>query len=466
MILKPSKSQIESRERLSALGIYAEWYLRKSQLDLYDLMERERNPFMECARRFGKTTSIGAFVMEKLIENPGWIARWCFPFKNQAREILLEEIPKIQIYTPKSNQFKYQSTDSVFIHQNGSRIYVRGVNEDRGESARGAAANIIVCDEFGFWKEPEYIVRSVLLPQLEDQEGRFLIKTSTPPPDLGHKYYEDKERAIRLNRYIKKTIFDKESLSQEELNEAIEESGGIDSPAFMRERLCEPAAETNLLVVPEFSEENIVPDDYERPEYFTAYVGGDSGADDLTAILFAYYNFQKSELVIEAEFAASGCTTGQITATAKDIERKIWGSQKPKKRVYDADKQLIFDLYGEYNYPMQMADKSDKRAAIHDLRSAIGKRQIKVKESCKNTIRQLRLGMWKDEKKQDFQRSSGLGHLDCVAAALYLNRSINTNINPVPYDLGLRKETHHIPKNPASQNTIEEKLSKLFTRKG
>jgi hypothetical protein len=453
------------REVCSNHGSFAQWYLRNSQLDIYNLIKRERNPFIEAARRFGKTTSILCFVLEELNQNPGWIARWCFPFKNQAHEVLIEEFAKVQSLCEPANKFHYKVQGSVFVHANGSKCYIRGVNEDRGESARGPASNIIIADEYGFWNEPKYIIQNVLLPQLEGQEGRWLIKASTPPEDLGHVYYEEKERAVRLGRFIQKTIYDKETLTQEELAEIIEESGGIDSPAFRRERLCHPVSDPTLLVIPEYvdtEEGNVVPDDYPRPEFYTPYVGGDSGADDLTGLLFGWYDFLKDEVVIEDEICVAGETTGMITTKAKAKEKELWDTKPPHKRVYDADKQLIFDLYGDYQYPMQMADKADKRAAIHDLRVRVGQRKFKVKAKCKNTRRQLLLGHWKDHKKQDFHRSDGLGHLDCVAAAIYFNRSIDTTLNPVPHNYGLSKFTHHLPPKPFSKATTEERLADLL----
>lgn len=66
----------------------APWYLRESQLDVYELMFKTKFPFIAAARRFGKTTSLLTFVIEKLRQNPGWICRWCFPNKNQAREVI------------------------------------------------------------------------------------------------------------------------------------------------------------------------------------------------------------------------------------------------------------------------------------------------------------------------------------------------------------------------------------------
>jgi hypothetical protein len=503
MLLTPD--EIAARTTLSAQGIIAAWYLRDSQLEIYELIMREKYPFIEAARRFGKTTSLIAFVLEQLRMNPGWICRWCFPNKNQAREVMIPEMEKIQEFTPAHLKFEYKTVDSVFEGPPAqrrdatvrSKLYIRGVNEDRGNSARGPAANILICDEYGFWNDPSYVVRSCLLPQLEGQEGRWLIKASTPAEELGHAYYKEKKEAQRRGKFISKTIYDKETLTEEELKEIIEESGGIDSPSFRRERLCEEIADPELLVVPEYLDTmagNVVPDDYPRPEFFTPYVGGDSGADDNTALLFGYYDFLKAEFVIEEELVVNGKTTGTITSLAKLMELNLWATdrsidymsyasdlenpenrekihklwlskldRKPKSRVYDSDKQLIFDLYGDYKYPMLPADKTDKRAAIHALRAEIGARRIKIKEKCVNSREQLRVGMWKDELKIDFRRTEGLGHLDAIAAAIYLNRSIDTNLNPIPLFPGASPYTHHIPPVSDSQaRSTEEALKKLF----
>jgi hypothetical protein len=453
----------EAKEYLWQVAVIAPWYLRSSQLDLYDLMMREKFPFIEAARRFGKTTSLLTFVMEKLRQNPGWICRWCFPNKNQAREVLSAEIAKLQSSCPEHLKFRYQTTDSVFIGPNGSKLYIRGVNEDRGDSARGPASNMIVCDEYGFWNEPDYIVREVLFPQLENQPGQWLIKASTPPRNLGHRYYIEREEAIRKNRFIQKIIYDNEALSKEELQIIIDESGGVESSAFKRERLCEPVSDPELLICPEWSESlNVVPDEYPRPEYFDAYVGGDSGADDNTAVLFGYYDFLKAEKVIEQEYVTNGKTTAEIIAGCKAIEAELWKDHKPRKRVYDAPKQLIFDIFTDHKWPVQMPKKDDKLAAIHDLRVEVGARRFKVKARCKHTIRQLKVGMWKDDRHSDFERTEGLGHLDAVAASIYFNRCIDTQHNPWPKNLGLNRYTHFITPDSTSQDKTERALKSVF----
>lgn len=451
----------QSRTALWTAGIVAPWYLRESQLDVYELLLREKFPFVEAARRFGKTNSILAFVLEKLRQNPGWICRWCFPNKNQAREVLGAEIVKIQKNCPEHLKFKYQTTDSVYIGPQGSKLYIRGVNEDRGDSARGPASNIIVADEYGFWNEPDYIVREALFPQLENQPGQWLIKASTPPRNLGHRYYAEREEAVRKNRFIQKIIYDNEALSETELKVIIEESGGVDSPAFRRERLCEPVSDPELLIVPEWNDiDNVLPDDYERPVHFDAYVGGDSGADDNTAVLFGYYDFRKNESVIEDELVLNGRTTSEIVEASKLIEQRLWGEQRPRKRVYDAPKQLIYDIFIDHKWPVQMPIKDDRIAAIHDLRVEVGQRKFKVKERCKHVRRQMKVGMWKDEKHLDFERTEGLGHLDAVAACIYFNRCLDRKHNPIPENFGASKYTHHIPQ--TSRKTEDEALRGLF----
>ncbi|MBA3755046.1 MAG: hypothetical protein H0X02_01925 [Nitrosomonas sp.] len=458
-----TEKQIQSRIECWQGRVISPWYLRPSQLEIYELLLREKFPFVQAARRFGKTNSILCFALEKLIQNPGWITRWCFPFKNQARDVLVAEMNKIQTHCPSELKFKYQTTDSVFINPQGSKLYIRGVNEDRGESARGPASNIIIADEYGFWNEPKYIIRSALFPQLEKQEGQWLVKASTPPPDLGHAYYEEREVAKRKNRFVSKIIYDNESLSPEELQIIIDESGGIESIPFRRERLCEDVGDPEMLVIPEFSEtENVVDDDYPTPGFPVYYVGGDSGADDNTALLFAWYDFLKNEVVIDDEYVQNGRTSREITDFAKAKELEIWGEVKPRKRVYDADKQLIYDIWVDHNYHIQAPDKADKIASVHELRNEIQNRRFKIKKRCKNTIQQLKVGMWKDSRHSDFQRTEGLGHLDAIAAALYLNRSIERDFNPVPHNHGLSRQTHHITQSTTPLGKTGQTLNQVF----
>lgn len=438
---------ILARMKLSVLGIFAVWYLRASQLDIYEILLNHKDPFIEASRRFGKTTAIAVFVHELLMQNPGWICRWCAPDQKQARTIVKPIFAHIQKDTPKEHRAEWRTVDSHYIYPNGSILYLVGVNHDKGESARGPAANIIVLDEYGFWDEAEYIAKSILYPQLQNQEGQWFIKASTPPPSLDHVYYREKQVAIRKGRFIQKVIFDNEALSDEELNKIIEETGGVESIAFRREYLCEEIADPKKVVIPEWSDANIVEDDYPRPEHFDAYVAIDSGADDNTAGLFAWYDFKLNEIVVDDEYFNNGVTTKTIIAACKAKEYELWEDKKPRYRVYDGDKQLIFDVVGDHDYPVSSPRKEDKIASIHSLRTEIQAARFKVKRRCKNLIYQLKVGMWQNEKHLDFERSSTLGHLDGLAAAMYLQRCVDRSHNPYPQNYGVSRETHLITPN-------------------
>lgn len=523
-------SQAQARATFWLTGIIAVWYLRVYQFKIYDVLRREKSPFIECARRTGKTTTILTFVLELLRQNPGWVCRYCVPWKKQAREIVMPEMEQIQKDCPEHLRFKYKTTDSYYEgppNPDGgrrSRLYLIGLNDDRGESARGPFANIIVIDEYGTVKDVKYIERDILRPQLLGQQGQYLLKSGTPPKNLGHPYYDEKARAIRLGRYVKLTINDNTFLTEAEHQGIIEESGGEDSTTYRREYLCEEVADPNLLVIPEFNDiaydkngdilswGHCIPDDTPRPEFFSAWVGGDSGADDNTALIFSYYDFEEATLVYEDEIVTAGKTTGHITRLAKCKEIELWAKDRelwvqamplaalidvekqlppnveeifkqideihdrfigamsdvyrhPKKRVYDADKQLIFDLYGSsYSYPMQMAQKKDKIASIHKYRTEWSAGRIKIKERCKHTRRQHAVGIWKDERKSDFERAEGLGHLDCISAGLYLNRSIDRNFNPIPPTVGVNRQTQHVPAGLTRQTVseTEKALGNIF----
>lgn len=449
------------------MGLIAPWYLKNYQFDIYELLLKERFPFIEKSRRIGGTTVCLVRVLEFLQKKELGVWRWMEPWKNQAREIVMPEIDRIQESCPESLKFRFYKTDSFYEHpKNGSRLYLRGVNDDRGESARGPFAHGLTADEYGSWKEADYILNEAMIPQLLSTNGP-LWRVSSPPKNLGHLFYDERELAARERRFISKTILDAvpELYTEEQIWEMCKAVGGKDSAAWRREFMCEPVSDPESLIIPEWSEANIVDDDYPMPQFLDTYVAGDSGADDNTAMLFAYYNFAKNEIVVENEFVDNGRTTTYIIERAKEIERELWGEMKPYKRVYDADKQLLYDIIGDLKYAVMPPRKEDKIAAIHELRVEVQSLRFKVKRRCVNTIRQLKVGMWKDDKHTDFERTDGLGHLDAIAAAIYLNRAVDRTKNPTPRFHGFDPYTSHIPRSGPDLTQTDAAVAALFRPK-
>lgn len=388
----------------------------------------------------------------------------------------MPEIDQIQKFARPEDRFVFRHTDSFYIHPNGSRIYLRGVNEDKGESARGPKAHIIVADEYGSWKSPRYIINEVLLPQLMSTRGP-LIRLSTPPKDLGHKYYEDKEQAIREGRFCQKIIWDAlgQLYDRMQIQDIMDEVGGESSIAWKREFLCQEVGDPTLLVLPEFTEVmgKVVKSQIDRPSHYDTYMGADSGMDDNTFALFGYYDFKRDVVVVEREYCDNKKTTNQHIQAWKQVEKELWGSPMDQdgipqvyKRTLDADKQKLYDIMVDERYTVNRPHKAHKIASINSLRDRIRRGGLEIHEGCDKLLRQMRVGMWKDEKKLDFERADGLGHLDGIAALMYFNRSVNIHKNPYPPDHGLSHQTHFIPRSIQEEDrNVNRKLANVFNKR-
>lgn len=478
-----------ARAALWSQGIIASWYLRDDQLPIYELLIRTKRPFVECARRYGKTTTILCYVLEQLIQNPGWVCLWCEPDKNQAREIVQPEIEKLFMDAPSHTRPIWNTTDSYYWFPStgrkgrASKLKLRGVNHDRGDSARGPFANIIVADEYGTWVDPGYTIREALAPQLLTTHGP-LIKASTPPDDLGHPYYTEKKEAIEGSRFIQRIVYDNKSLTKGQFAQIVEDCQGIETPAFRREYLCEPVTDPNKTVIPEYDEQvHDLEDSHARPECFDAYVGMDLGLNDNTAALFGYVDFRTRTLVIEDEYVAHGRNTGQIVEACRAKEAALWGTLacrcelhfqnegmkrcsehgiQPYMRWSDNEMQQLHDMATQHGYIVSATRKDEKLSAINELRLLFTQGRIRIKKRCENLRFQLKVGIWND-RKTDFKRGENTGHLDAIDALVYLSRNISWTHNPYPRYAGhVNFTTHFIPDLDPQGTARDKDLLQVF----
>jgi len=452
----------EAKAQLWQMGVIGAWYLYDYQLPVYYHLRGHRYPLLETTRRFGKTTTDLVVALEDLIRNPGWVWRWCEPWKDQARKIVMPAMDALQETCPPAFRFKFYRTDSFYANRFDSKLYLLGVNEDKGESARGSFSNGITADELGSWAEPSYILNEVLRPQLLTTGGP-LHELSTPPDDLGHFWYEEKARAINDGRFLQKTINDVDTISDAEKASMCAAVGGPQSPAWRREFLCEPVADPERLVIPEYDpNRHVIDNDTGRPAYFTPYVGLDLGFNDHTAALFGYFDFAAQTLIIEDELLVRGENSEQIANQAKAKEAALWGTlAKEPFRVGDNDRQQLHDLLTMCNYAVLPTRKDDKLAAITALRLRFTQGKIKIKARCESLLYQLKVGLW-NERRTDFLRGEKTGHLDAIDALIYLSRNVNEHLNPFPqYGPEVIPQTHWINPSGASSEDADA-LSRAF----
>lgn len=452
------------------MGIVAPWYAHPYQLPVYQELRSTRDPFFEATRRFGKTTTELLINIEDCLIQPERVVRWCEPWKDQARNIVIPELMKIVQTCPAHLSPRFYRTDSFFeFPKTGSRIYLLGVNEDRGETARGNSAHRVVRDEYGSWKHAKYISMEVLMPLLLTTQGQ-MSTIATPPEDLDHDYYLQKAEALRSGRLIQRDFDTITTLSPEEKERFVISMGGRASTAVKRELYLEAISDPERLVIPEYDpSRHDIEDDHPRPEYFDTYVGMDFGVADNTAGLFGYVDFEKRTLVIEDELWLLGKNTAVITQEAKSKELDLWKKigpdgiihpPKPFQRWGDNDLQTLLDMNQLHGYLVNATEKHDKMDWINSLRLLFGDGRIKIKKRCVNLLYQLKVGLW-NERKSDFQRGEKIGHLDLLAALIYLFRNISWTHNPFPQNVGVSIYTHFIP-DTVSQSKDEQAFDAIL----
>lgn len=469
---------LEETERALAYELWKRgevgaWYLKPKQLSVRDFIREVRDPFVEASRRFGKTNTVLTYCMEEGAQRPGIVIRWCEPWKNQCREIVMPEIDQIQRDVPLEERWRWHQTDSYYEHPvSKSRLYLRGVNDDRGESARGAKAHIIVADELGSWRDPKYVIDEVLRPQLLTTKGTF-VRIGTPPRNLTHLYYTMKERSQIRGAFIQRTVRDQELVDWSEIEHAVAEMGGWDTAGVRRELLCEKIVDKNFAIIPEWDDRYV--GELERTDltpFWVRYGAIDIGVRDLSVCLFAYWDFQKGVLYVEDEVVMNGATltTERFAEEIRKTEELRWGIkyklredhnganeryhvEKPPhfraKRVSDIDLLFLQDMSRIHGLYFDATDKGALEEMVNEVRIWVAKGRIMVHPRCSILLDTLRYGIW-DEKRKEWERTERIGHCDALAALMYMVRNVNRAENPIPADY----------QKPASDFFYTEKFTK------
>ncbi len=446
------------------------YQLKPTQRELHDWMTAQDQmvSVIHARRGYGKSWLFLTDAFETCIQlgNRGEVARLIYAAPT--REDAADGVPQHMLP-------KWYASDHAFIFpKTGARCIVEGADDDHGDHLRGPFAHKAYCDEAGFWRHLLYCLNSVLIPIVKRRAGKIYV-ASTSPKSVGHDFISVMARAINRDAYVKRTIDDDHTLTKGEIDSYALEYGqtveeGRKSTEFRREYLCELVTDANRAVIPEFSEARHVVTEYERPVWVDCYEGLDLGLVDLTHLLFGFWDFANARLVIEDEICGNYMLTKDFAELAKAKEKELWGAIEyydkptphnrcPRGRYSDNEAQTLYDLAG-YGMSFAPAIKVEKEAALNRLRQLFASGKVQIHARCVNLIHQLKVGMW-NERRTDYERLPGAGHLDGVDALLYMARSIDRNRNPVPPMLGVSHTTHFVP--AASRRTNNE-LQKLVRR--
>lgn len=418
-----------------------------------------------CSRQLGKSFWAAIKAVETAIRIPNAQVRYGSAFHSDLTQFIIPTFIKILEDCPPTLKPTYKTSGSSFIFPNGSRIRLVGLDKNP-DSLRGNTLDLIVLDEVGFVDTLDYVYKSILIPATTHRPNAKIIMISTPPSTPAHPFMDYVQRAEAEGSYAKFTIYDNPLINESTIERLMKEAGGKDSTTFRREYLGEFITDSDLAIIPEWSDDHAKA--LEKDEFYPfyhKYVAMDLGVKDFTAVVFGHYDFKKATLFIEDELVLNGptLTTDKLKESIITIEESLWAKQKPYRRISDNNNlMLLQDLTTLHNLPFMPTNKDTLEAMINEVRLLVKAGRIIISPKCKLTIGSLKYGVW-DSKRSGFARSSTYGHFDCLAALVYLVRNLDKHTNPIPYTYNSAFDSF-IPEQEV-QSDVANQLKKIFNNK-
>lgn len=439
------------------------WKLTGSQQDSYSKLARWKatpNPKwpiygLDISRRWGKSALLCESSLEDCFQHKSWRVVYVAPTFEMVRKIVLPLMDLLLIDCPPPLRPKWIKSEGKYEFFTGSYIDLIGLDV-RPDGARGTGVDMVYLDEAGFFDNLEYLLTSVIQPQMLGRPHARIIAASTPPVTPMHYWSTDViPTCISNDAHDRKTLDDADQYSEEEIERFYEMMpGGRNGIAARREYGAEHIADDTLMILPEFRDaEKLIVKEWEPPVWRDCYVSMDPGFHDLTAILYAYWDFYEKKLVIEDEDSAPRQNSFEVAQSVKRTELKLWkglvrrssGSAEgykpqPYLRIADNNEpRLLYDLSNDHQLMFAATRKDNLSQQVDAVRVALQRQEIIINPRCKKLIAHCRNGIWKKGKigrvfEQGGERMGGytFGHFDFIAALIYLYRNINKGRCPEP----------------------------------
>lgn len=418
-----------------------------------------------CSRRLGKSYLLCVIAIETALSLPNAQIKYAAPTQKAVRKIIIPLMRQILETCPKHLRPKFNKIDGTFeFPHNGSEIHLAGTEQAQADNLRGTACDLAIIDEAGFASDLEYIIESILMPQMLTRPNARLLMASTPPPTPDHPFLRYANKAMEEQAYAKYTIYDNPLLTKEKIEEFKIEAGGDATTTWRREYMAEFVTDTDSALFPEATDDLMaaIIREVPQPQFFNPTVAIDLGFLDYTGVVFGYYDFVEAKIVIEDELLINKSTTEDIVALAKIKERTLWGEKQPR-RVVDGNPMAIADLNSRtmHNYRCHAPEKTDLVSNVNRVRIDLGNMTILVHPRCENLINQLKYATW-NKQRNAFSRGSNSGHWDLCAALIYLCKAIDRKTNPVPPGFGWdRANAWGVP--TKNTNTSHATLRAMFS---
>jgi len=461
----------QAREILWRKGKITDFLLDSNQKVLRDQLKtvKRKTHVAVFSRQSGKSYGALGMAVEELLARKNITICYVAPRLKQGKKIVKATFDELFKSCPIDIKPKFDRDSSSWVFPTTkSKLELYGFNAEEIESARGPKAHMIIVDECGFMQDLKYGLRSVLYPKLNSTKGPMIL-ISTLPKSQGHEFWEIVKKAEFDNVLIKRNIWDCPRYTKEDIDGFADEVGGYDSVDFKREYLNIMTTDEDHAVIPEANDELLekITKEWKRPPYFDPYVSMDIGMKDLTAVLFAYYDFITGKLIIEDEatFKGRSFTTANLAISVKEIEERLWDLKKPYLRVADNNNLILLnDLNLQYDILFLPTAKDNKHAWLNQIRIMLSDERIIINPRCRQLIFHLKNATW-NRNKTEYERSPDSGHYDLVDALAYMIRNIAYTKNPYPRGYGVAFGDSHLMVDKSNHTKFEQHILSMFSTK-
>lgn len=402
---------------------------------------------LDSGRRWGKSVLLCTIALEDAVRYAGFRVVYLAPTYDMVKKITLPLFAQLLQTCPPALRPTHVKSENAYVFGNGSRIELIGL-DTRPDGARGTGVDKVLPDEAAFFDNLEYLVVSILFPQMLGRPHARMVAASTPPVTPMHYWSTDMvPNAAADEAHDRKTLDDASQYSEEEIAFFYSQMpGGRDGVAARREYRAEHIADETMQIVPEFPKvEKDIVRAVEPPAWRDCYVSLDPGFHDMSAVLFGYWHWDEQKLVIEDEIAAARMNSRDLANAIKDKEERLWGDirrrtsngqyqlrPQPYLRVSDNDPRLLADLALDHKLTFVPTQKSDLDKQVNALRVGIQTGSILIHPRCKKLCLHMRMGVWKKAGTLFAREGGELGHFDLIAALTYMWRNIHKRRNPMP----------------------------------
>lgn len=418
----------------------------------------KRKHVIHSSRRLGKSHALCVISIASCLSKSQFQVRYASVTQKAVRKIIHPIMKSISLKLPVNLRPEWKQQEGAYVFSNGSMIHVAGVNNGHADDMRGTHSDLFIVDEAGFVDELSYLIDSVAMPQLLTCDGKLILSSSSPLSP-SHEFARYIQEARSGEFYSSYTIHDG-GYDPDIIQEFCLEAGGKDSTAWRREYLNHLIVDDQFSIIPEWKKDFIgepIKDEF-FPHYHR-YASMDIGVRDKTVILWGTYNFREARLYVQKEWWISGpqTTTRAISEGIKEAEADFG---QMYKRVADNNNLILLqDLGQESGIHFLPTSKESLAAMVNEVRIWVSQDRLRVSKECEQLLGCLEFGVYSDQKRNMFGRSSNFGHFDALASLIYMIRNIDTHTNPIPKTHGSAFDVVDL-----TFNETEYELSKIFKR--